>query len=177
MSVKIVLGCYDGEPHPYHHKYLGNVKEWILSDAFPRFPNLEKIDARDIPYTDVEAIYASHILEHIKYSQVQNTLNHWYSVLKVGGWVHINVPDVKWGLDALMKINCGENTGSKYFDCREKVMVIFDGSMDSEFDTHKSWFTKSKLTKLLKKAGFTKLKVWTEYEAHDMGCILARAEK
>lgn len=176
-DVKIVLGSYDAEPHPYHLQYLGEVSEWIISDLNPRVPSIEKIDARDIKYKKVSALYASHILEHIKEDEILATLKHWRGVLKIGGWVHINVPDVTFGLDMLMELNTGKLPANPYFNNREKVMQIINGTMESEFDTHKSWFTKDKLESYLKEAGFTDYKVWTEYEAHDMRCVLAKAVK
>lgn len=176
--MKIVLGSYDRVPHPYHHQFLeGGLETWTISDANPRHESIKKVDARDIQFKDVEALYASHILEHIRYDEVLKTLNHWRSVLKDGGWVHINVPDIEWAMDAWMKLNCGEPTGSDYFNSQEKMLDIVNGDASTDWDTHKSWYTKERLHKLLDRAGFSEFKVWKEYEAHDMGCILARATK
>jgi len=176
-NVKIVLGSYDENPHLYHEKYLGNLSEWIISDINPRFPSIEKIDARAIPYSGVTALYASHILEHIAQKEVLPTLKHWNDVLELGGWVHINVPDVEFGLDMLMKLNNNEAIDNPYFKDREKINQIINGTMESEFDTHKSWWTEDKLRLHLRAAGFVNIKVWKEYEAHDMICILAKAFK
>lgn len=175
--MKIVLGSYDAVPHPYHLQFLGDLNEWVISDINPRFPEIEKIDARDIPYKDVEALYASHILEHIKESEVVETLSHWHSVLVKGGWVQINVPDVTYGLDLLMKLNSGEDTNNNYFNDRNKILSIINGTMESEYDTHKSWYTKEKLGDYLKQAGFRTYTVRTEFEAHDMRCVIGRAVK
>ena len=176
-NVKIVLGSYDERPHPYHEKYLGDVSEWVISDINPRFPSIEKIDARSIPYRDVSALYASHILEHIAQSQVLDTLKHWNNVLQSGGWLHVNVPDIEFGLDLLMKLNNGETITNPYFNTRERVNQIINGTMESEFDTHKSWWTEEKLRMHLVAAGFVNIRVWKEYEAHDMVCILGKAYK
>lgn len=175
--VKIVLGCYDQEPHDYHKEKMGDWKNWILSDIKPRFSGIEEIDVRSIPYKDVTALYASHVLEHVKYDEVMDTLKHWHDVLEPGGWLHINVPDIEWGLDQLMKINCGDKTDSWYFHSRDKVMQIFNGTMDSDEDTHRSWFTVEKLYKMLREAGFKNVDVRNEYEAHDMVCVLADCKK
>lgn len=174
-DVKIVLGSYDAIPHPYHHQFLGDVSTWIISDINPRTPSIERIDAMDIPYKDVSALYASHILEHL--SEPEKALKHWHAVLKKDGWVHINVPNVEFGLDMLMKVNRGEPLDNHYFRDRERVMSIINGTMESEFDTHKSWFTPTKLAKMVEDAGFSTYKIWTEFEAHDMECILVKAIK
>jgi predicted SAM-dependent methyltransferase len=173
--MKLVLGVYDFPPHDYHYQWIDN--DWTFTDINPRFQGILKMDARKIPNKDVEAIYASHVLEHIKESEVLDTLTHWHDVLEEGGWVHINVPDIEWGLDALMKFNIGEDTGSDYFTSREKIMTIFNGGMESEADTHKSWFNEYKLLELMHQAGFRDITVDRVFEAHDMGCLIARGIK
>lgn len=177
--MKIVLGCYDAQPHPYHEQYLdGGVDSWLLTDANPRYPNIEKMDARSIPYSDVEAIYASHVLEHIRYDEVLKTLKHWHSVLETGGWVQINVPDIEWALDQWMRFNCGESPQqTTYFKDKETLMQIFDGDASTDWDTHKSWFTVDKLERYLNLAGFSSVEVRREFEAHDMMCVIGKAVK
>jgi len=174
-DVKIVLGCYDAKPHEYHYQYIDDT--WILSDIEPRFPTIKRIDARRIPYRGVAALYASHVLEHIAEDEVLETLAHWHAVLKDEGWVHINVPDMNWALNQLMRVNAGLPIESTYFTTRGQLMQIFNGTMDSEYDVHKSWFTKDKLKRLLQESGFDDVKVRTEFEAHDMQCVIAEAFK
>lgn len=175
--MKLILGCYDKEVHPYHLKYLGDISEWTLSDIDPKFEGIIRVDARDIPLRDLDAIYASHVLEHIKYDEVLSTLTHWRECLKPGGTVTINVPDITWGLNMLMRINSGEMTDSLYFHNRERLMEVFNGGMQTEHDVHKSWYNKARLGDFLKTVGFKDIKVHTEYEAHDMMCVIAEATK
>ena len=133
---KIVLGSYDEKPSGFHQHWIDDT--WIISDIEPRFPNMEKIDARDIPYKNVEALYASHLLEHIRYDEVLDVLKHWRKVLKKGGYVIINVPDMHWFLDNWMKLHLGEECESKYFYNKERMMWILEGPSDQEHDKHKS---------------------------------------
>lgn len=174
--MKLVLGVYDYPPHSYHYKYID--ASWVLSDIYPRHPTIKKVDATNIPYKDLEAIYASHVLEHIK--DPLKTLKHWYDVLAPGGYVHINVPDIEWALDQLMKINAGEKTDSPYFNTRERVMQIFNGTMDDKYDVHYEWFSEEKLFNCMWNAGFDPLdgiEIEKEYEAHDMMCLIAKGYK
>ena len=48
-----------------------------------------------LPFTDntFDLIYASHILEHVPWYQVDNTLCEWVRILKTGGRLEIWVPD------------------------------------------------------------------------------------
>lgn len=51
--------------------------------------------ARPLPFeqdTFVE-VYASHVLEHVAWYQVETTLREWTRILKPGGWITIVVPD------------------------------------------------------------------------------------
>ncbi|HVA15472.1 MAG TPA: methyltransferase domain-containing protein [Stellaceae bacterium] len=42
----------------------------------------------------IEALYASHVLEHVPYADIPNTLKEWHRVLKPGCKVMISVPDL-----------------------------------------------------------------------------------
>jgi len=173
--MKLVLGVYDYPPHPYHYKFIDDT--WVFSDIQPRHPMIKKVDARKIPYKDVEAIYASHILEHIHYAEVEDTLKHWFEVLKKGGYVHINVPDIEWALDCLMMKNANEPSESEYFNTRERLMQIFNGTMEDKYDVHMSWYTQEKLQELLEYVGFKDVEVKKVYEAHEMQCLIAKGFK
>lgn len=173
--MKIVLGSYDYPPDEYHYQWIDD--SWIISDIAPRHPNIERIDARAIPYNNVEALYASHVLEHISEKDVLKTLKHWYKVLKKGGWVHINVPDMEWFLDNWIRLNNDQESLSPYYDTKKSMLYILDGDSSTVYDTHKSWFMETKLRNLMKKAGFRKVEVEKVYEAHDMGCLIAEGYK
>jgi predicted SAM-dependent methyltransferase len=51
--------------------------------------------AGELPFEDnsIEIIYASHILEHIPWYQVEDTLKEWFRILKINGCLEIWVPD------------------------------------------------------------------------------------
>lgn len=171
--MKLVLGVYEYPPHEYHYKYID--ASWVLSDIKPRHPMIKQVDARDIQYDDIEAIYASHVLEHIY--EYQLTLKHWHDKLVEGGYVHINVPDIEWALDNLMQINAGYGSRSPFYNSRTRMQNIFNGTMEDEFDIHKSWFNKDKLEQALIDAGFKNVSVYKEYEAHEMMCLIAKGYK
>jgi predicted SAM-dependent methyltransferase len=171
--MKLVLGTFDYPPHPYHYKYIDDT--WVFSDIAPRNPKIKKIDATNIPYKELEAIYASHLLEHLK--DPLKALRHWHDCLMEGGYVQLNVPDMEWALDNLMAINAGDEPLSNFYRTFEKCKDILVGACSADHDRHLSWFNKTKLNKYLKKAGFKDIKITKEYEAHDMGCLIAYAKK
>ncbi len=172
--MKLVLGVYDQKPHPFHYRWIDD--SWTLSDIDPRFPNVVKVDARAIPYTDLEAIYASHIVEHIAIEEVPKMLSHWYDVLTPGGYIVINVPDMEWLAKEILNGETFGEYSSEYFNSISKLMYVIYGPGEG-FDQHKSGFTKSTLFNLLTDAGFTDVGIDQEIEAHEMGCLIATAKK
>lgn len=172
--MKLVLGVYDQRPHPFHYRWIDD--SWTLSDIDPRSPNVVKVDARAIPYTDLEAIYASHIVEHIAIEEVPKMLKHWYDVLTPRGYIVINVPDMEWLAREIINVERGEKATSDYFDTINKLMYVIYGPGEG-FDQHKSGFTKSTLFAALQDAGFTDVSLEQEFDAHEMGVIIATAKK
>lgn len=172
--MKLVLGVYDEKPHPFHYRWIDD--SWTLSDIDPRHPNIVKVDARSIQFDNLEAIYASHIVEHIAIEEVPKMLKHWYDVLTPGGYIVINVPDMEWLAREIINVERGEEAASDYFDTVNKLMYVIYGPGEG-FDQHKSGFTKSTLFAALQDAGFTHVSVEQEFEAHSMGCLIATAKK
>lgn len=61
-----------------------------------RGPNIDHVaDARRLPFPDCTftTIYASHVLEHIPWTETQRTVNEWVRCLAHGGRLEIWVPD------------------------------------------------------------------------------------
>ena len=52
-------------------------------------------DLRDIRGNTVDALYASHVLEHFPLAQVPQVLAEWHRVLKPGGQFYVAVPDFR----------------------------------------------------------------------------------
>lgn len=172
--MRLVLGVYDEKPHPFHYRWIDDT--WTLSDIDPRHPNIVKVDARAIQYTDLEAIYASHIVEHISIEEVPKMLKHWYEVLAPGGKVIINVPDMEWLAREIITVERGEEASSEYFNTVDKLMYVIYGPGEG-FDQHKSGFTKGTLYQKLQEAEFKDIDIIQEVEAHEMGCLIATATK
>lgn len=172
--MRLVLGVYDEKPHPFHYRWIDDT--WTLSDIDPRYQNIVKVDARSIQFTDLEAIYASHIVEHISIEEVPKMLKHWYEVLAPGGKVIINVPDMEWLAKEIITVERGEEASSGYFNTVDKLMYVIYGPGEG-FDQHKSGFTKGTLYQKLHEAGFKDIDIIQEVEAHEMGCLIATATK
>lgn len=58
--------------------------------------DLERQEQWPIDDSEYDLVYSSHTLEHISDEAVTRTLEEMYRVLKPGGWVRINVPDMNY---------------------------------------------------------------------------------
>ena len=65
---------------------------WDIKDGKQAFP-------LDLPDNSVDAIYASHILEHFGHRETVTVVQDWVRVLKPGGLLQICVPDFDLCID------------------------------------------------------------------------------
>lgn len=101
-------------------------------------------DLKIIEDASVDLVYASDILEHFGWREIDSILQEWYRVLKVGGRIYIRTPDLeRWANALLLNQRPPE----------EVIMNLFGGQEYPE-NTHKSIFTKAVLKQKLEKVGF-----------------------
>ncbi|MEK7524327.1 MAG: methyltransferase domain-containing protein, partial [Patescibacteria group bacterium] len=109
------------------------------AEALPMFPD---------KYADL--IYACHILEHISYKKLPETLREWNRVLKKGGILRLSVPD----FDKIVHI----------YQKNENDIATIEGPLmggqDYIFNFHKSTYSKKYLSKILLENGFEKTREW-----------------
>jgi predicted SAM-dependent methyltransferase len=139
----------------YIHIGCGDVAspEFINVDARPA-PHVHYIrDATDLSvfgkgYADL--IYACHVLEHIRHTELKKTLWEWRRILKPGGILRLSVPD----FDKLVGIyrHCGQDIDS--------ILGPLMGGQEHEYNVHYSVFTEGYLTRILREAGFTEVRPW-----------------
>jgi len=100
-----------------------------------------------LPFPDnsVEEIIAKDIIEHFPFRKVPAILKDWFRVLKKGGKIYIQCPDL--GAIARDKILSGK------FDWDQISYWIY-GGQDYIFNFHKAGFTIPTLKRLLEKIGF-----------------------
>lgn len=180
--MKLYLGCAEPPFHPQHLQALGNPDEWTWVDFYVDHPKVKKWDATkldEVENNSVEAIYASHLLEHFPHTQIFHILSTWFRKLAPGGKIIINVPDLLWTARQLIKLEQGVALEG-YYKTLEGVhglLSIFYGSQSHEGEYHKAGFTANSLHEHLKNVGFSDINVWVQFDAHDMRVVIGEAIK
>lgn len=105
----------------------------------------------------IDVIECCHLIEHLTYKDATDALKEWFRVLKKGGTLLLETPDL---------YRCVEMIYNKEPDeaFRYALIGIYGGGylpdesrMDSVFQLHKSGWTSDSLTDHLKRVGFTKI--------------------
>lgn len=129
----------------------------------PGYTNLDiEFGQPAYPLTDyadnsVEAIYASHILEHFPGDQIIKVLKEWVRVLKPGGTIQIAVPDYEKATKLMAE-------GKIPFHLFESYLM--GGHLD-EHDRHGCLFNAQKLAALMHYVGLEHVLPW---ESHCRDC-------
>lgn len=122
------------------------------------------MDALNLEYKNntVDEIYSSHLLEHFGKRDVPKALKEWHRVLKYGGKLGMNLPNLEW---------CLKNWLSKPEE--EKFGIVLDmiyGLQTNDGEYHKTGFTKKRLEHLLRDAGFKDISI-EDHQSHAQGCF------
>lgn len=144
------------EPHP----------EWKIIDIEPR-PEVDYVananDLSQFESNSVDAIYASHVLEHFYYglnNELISTLKEWNRVLKPGGQLLISVPDLK----TLCWLYLHPNLMPLE---RHQIMRIIFGGQTNVYDVHKVGFDFEILALYLEEVGFQDYDKVSEFNIFD----------
>lgn len=95
----------------------------------------------------IDAIRASHILEHFSYADAERVLSAWLKVLKPGGVIEISVPD----FDKIARAKLEGDPLWRFYAA--------GGQMNSN-DVHLSVYDEPYLTALMQKIGFVNVRGW-----------------
>jgi len=115
-------------------------------------------------YSNVDLIYACHVLEHFSKKQSSHStltwndiLKDWYSALREGGILRISVPDFK-------KV-CDHYRENKNLDA---IMCLIYGGQNYDFDFHFHAWDFETLKRDLKSVGFREVRAydWRNTEHH-----------
>lgn len=137
-KIRLNLGCG-------HDLRMG----YINSDLYDPAADV-KLDSSNLPYENnsVDEILAYHIIEHFPYRQSLNTLSEWYRVLKAGGKLRIETPDLLSSCEAFAA-HKNDHEWRRGF-----LGHLFSEAGDSPGQLHYFLFTESHLAFELNRTGF-----------------------
>jgi len=105
-------------------------------------------DVRDLPFEkeSVDEILAVQVFEHFSFVEGREVIKYWVSLLKHGGVIHLDVPDLDGTVDIYKK--------DKIWGTR----LLF-GSQKNEYGVHKSMYTLETLMKLYLDIGLVNIEI------------------
>ena len=129
------LGCGTDTPH---FDFDCTVVRFDISDKVK--PDV-RCDLRQIPEADeiYDVVHSRHVLEHFGRHEAGALINEWSRILKVGGKLMVNVPNLIYAMRNLLDGKSGLYEWWQLY-----------GSQQGEYDFHKNGFIKGTLEKLLK---------------------------
>lgn len=122
--------------------------------------------ALPLPAESVTAIYCSHALEHVGWSQVAPTLAEWRRVLRPGGELVLRVPDLAW---------CVLHWLQDPHDVWRMAKIF--GSQEHEGNVHRCGFEAEGWRRQLGEAGFSVVReavLWT-HEQQTLEFVCSRS--
>jgi predicted SAM-dependent methyltransferase len=147
--VKLHLGCFNKKIPGFVNV---DVREEVNPDVVDDVAKLTQFGTQS-----VDLIYACHVLEHFKESEVKDVLSRWYDVLKFGGTLRVAVPDLMAACKYLVY-----HGGS--IERYNQVRTMLHGSQKHPYDFHYISFTFETLAHHLHSAGFKDVRTYNWWE-------------
>jgi predicted SAM-dependent methyltransferase len=152
-KIKLNIGCHR---LMFHHNWI-NLDVLDLS-AFANHYHYRfgQCDIRESLYfgtNTVDAIFTSHMLEHLTYKEGEKFLQECRRVLKTGASIRIIVPDA--GLLTQLVVKGDHSKGLKRFDCISDTCEAAEKLWALLCENHHSAYDLVKLTKVLNRVGFS----------------------
>jgi predicted SAM-dependent methyltransferase len=128
------------------------LKDFVNLDFFSDLPEVISCDLRRLPYEDnsVDEIFALQP-EHIPHPEVLTVFRDWLRVLKPGGKISLNAPDIVWVFKKWIDLPEEEKWG--YY-----LGPIY-GLQNNATEVHYTCFTPERMRSLLETAGFADIEI------------------
>jgi predicted SAM-dependent methyltransferase len=125
-------------------------------------------DCSELPFEvdSASLIESYHLIEHMTKVKAMVALEHWYGLLKPGGLLVLECPDI-------------EEVMRQYLQGNEEMLYSVYGRYRHPYDSHCWGYSRSSLTSILKAIGFKEVKVsnGTDYHSNFEPCMRAEASK
>lgn len=154
-------------------------KDYISCDLFPGKEVDEVFGLQEIPYADntIDAIHSEHALEHLWHQNARAALREWYRVLKPGGELHLQIPDLKHCCEKYVDaINKGDQRLANWYRWTIYGAQISQSDEPPEGQIHYTGFSLEELRRELTGIGFVISSI-SNYVLHDTPSIEVQATK
>lgn len=143
---------------------------YINVDLFSEYDSVLKMDIRrlDLPDNYADEVFSSHSLEHLPAPETIPVLQEWFRVLKPGGRIKLNLPDMEWCVKTWLSLPESERWGYPH-------AAIFGMQQDAG-QIHYTSFTHARIKNLLEQCGFVNVTT-RPIETFDQQCIWAEGVK
>jgi len=165
--LKLNLGCGVKRLEGYINVDLDlSVNPDIISSA---------VDLKIFNECSIEEIFASHLIEHLSYSEFDTAIHEWYRVLKHGGIIILECPDFEALCKEFLKVSEEEKWVS-YRKTWNSLIKHFYGKQTTPYHFHKNGFTRNRLKSILASVGFRDVE-FLEPDYKYCPCIKVKAVK
>lgn len=158
-ELKLHLGCGNTRLEGYVNIDL------VGTSATDRVMNLISLDYAD---SSVDEIRAEHVIEHFSREEFKIALRDWFRVLKKGGRILLECPDLEACMQEFLKAPYADKWGWW-------IKTIY-GTQERLGQEHRNGFSEERLEELLELAGFKEVKTRKVF-SHDSPSIQAEAKK
>ena len=151
------------------------------NDILPDFVNCDRYDAacdvccdaKNLPFktNSIDEIYASHLIEHFNFFEAFEVLREWKRVLKPGGILRIETPDMEKSCEAFLKATEQQRLRLYYH--------FFSEPWVSPGQIHKFLYTETQLHWTLQCCGFNSIQTFPAKRYTDVEhvCLGMSAQK
>lgn len=126
---------------------------------------------------NIDEIYSRHMLEHLTTMEADYALRDWFDALKLGGTIHIVVPDIDYHARQWLNADWTEDTlCDPRSDARHSFAGLWGWQQEcnpyladynnSYWDVHKSGYNKRRMEFLLSRIGYSDIETYIEGDFH-----------
>lgn len=144
-------------------------------DADPRVKPDVRCDLRAIPEPDAvfDIVHARHVLEHFPPFEAPALIGEWTRILKVGGELRLNVPNLAYAAREILKAE----EDATYYPGAYPHWQLFGRQVGDPGEVHRNGFTRASLADLLRVSGMVDIAVEVEGPNGENLQATARKEK
>lgn len=116
-----------------------------------------RCDIRHIPEPDqtFDVVHSRHVLEHFMWDEAPDLIKEWIRILKVGGEIRINIPNLAFAARRIIEADSDPNVDVGLYP----LWQVYGRQDGSDGEVHRNGFTQHGLKRLLELCGLDRISV------------------